>query len=353
MIGEKDYERLVEEFGIELVNLDERPVLKKHRFLRRGVIFGHRGLELIEKAIIEKRPWAVMSGIKPSGSFHLGTFTTASEIVEFQRMGAKAFYCIADIESWEDNGIPYEDAFEYAVDNLADVLAVGLDPSPERTHIWLQSRERVVKDVPYRIARFVTNNMLQAIYGVRPIGLYMSAFVQVGDILLPQIKEEPQPTVVPVGIDQDPHIRLTRDLTKRVSKEFFLPGATYHKLLRGLDGSEKMSKRNPNSYFEFSEPLESIERKLKRAFTGGRNNAAEQRRLGGRPSVCMIYLLMLYHFEGDDEAVRNLYRRCTSGEILCGECKKENVPKVLAYIEKHQAKKEKLVDVARKILENS
>ncbi|MHA1731815.1 MAG: tryptophan--tRNA ligase [Promethearchaeota archaeon] len=353
IVGEDEYERLLNEFGIERVELANFPLLKKNRFFRRNVIFGHRGLELVEHAMIERKPWAVMSGIKPSGSFHLGTFTTASEIVEFQKMGAKAYYCIADIESWEDNGIPYDKAFEYAVDNLADILAVGLDPSPDRCRVWLQSRERVVKDVPFKIARFVTNNMLKAIYGERPIGLYLSAFVQVGDILLPQIKDEPQPTVVPVGIDQDPHIRLTRDLTKRAYKGFFLPGATYHKLLKGLDGSDKMSKRNPKSYFEFSEPEESIRKKLMGAFTGGRNNAKEQKELGGRPEVCMIYLLMLYHFEQDDAKVKEMQRRCRAGEILCGHCKQEQVPKILEYVREHQLKKEKLVDRARAMLEST
>ncbi len=352
VVGEEEYERLLEEFGIEEIELSNYPILRKNRFLRRRVIFGHRGLESIERAMIEKKPWAVMSGIKPSGAFHLGTFTTASEIVEFQKMGGKAFYAIADIESWEDNGIPYKKAFEYAVDNLADILAVGLDPSPDRSYIWLQSREQEVKDVPYRVARFVTNNMLKAIYGDRPIGLYLSAFVQVGDILLPQIRDEPQPTIVPVGIDQDPHIRLTRDLTRRAYKKFFLPGATYHKLLQGLDGTPKMSKRNPNSYFDFSEPEESIRKKLMGSFTGGRRNAKEQKELGGQPEICMIYKLMLYHFEKDDDKVKEIYRRCTSGELLCGFCKKEQVPKILEYVKEHQEKKEKFIEKAREILEN-
>jgi tryptophanyl-tRNA synthetase len=95
-----DYDRLCKEFGIEKIDdllMDE--TLKKNRFFRRGIIFGHRDFGVIMKAIKEKKPWAVMSGIKPSGPFHLGTFTTASEIVEFQKMGGKAYYAIADIES--------------------------------------------------------------------------------------------------------------------------------------------------------------------------------------------------------------------------------------------------------------
>ncbi|TFG06258.1 MAG: hypothetical protein EU539_08135, partial [Promethearchaeota archaeon] len=143
-ILEEDYIRLIKEFGIEEVSEVVRQKFLDNRFLRRKIIFGHRGLENIFKAIEKKQNWAVMSGIKPSGPFHLGTLTTALEIVEFQKMGGKAYYCIADIESWEDNGIPYEKAEGTAVDNLADILALGLDPSPKKAYIWRQSREPII-----------------------------------------------------------------------------------------------------------------------------------------------------------------------------------------------------------------
>jgi tryptophanyl-tRNA synthetase len=347
-ILDEDYNRLIEEFGIETISDVTREQFRKNRFIRRKVIFGHRDLNLIYKAIEKNKPWAVMSGIKPSGPFHLGTMTTALEIIEFQKMGGKAYYCIADIESWEDNGIPYEEAEETAVDNLADILALGLDP--EKSYIWRQSQEPVVKDVCFKVGRLVTQNMIQAIYGEKPFGLYLAALIQVGDIILPQIIDGPQPTVVPVGIDQDPHIRLTRDLTRRYYKKFFLPGATYHKLLPGLDGSEKMSKRNPNSYFTFNEELDSIERKLKGALTGGRRNKKEQQELGGRPQDCMIYKILMYHFEPDDAKLAEEFEACIKGELLCGEHKQMSVERVLKFIKEHREKKERQIEKAKEIL---
>lgn len=358
---EEDYIRLIEEFGIEEVNTIMREKFKDHKFIRRKIIFGHRSLNEIYKAIENKKPWAVMSGIKPSGPFHLGTLTTALEIVEFQKLGAKAYYCIADIESWEDNGIPYEDAEETAVDNLADILALGLDPRPEKAYIWRQSKEPIVKDVCFKVGRLLTQNMVNAIYGEKPFGLYLAALIQVGDIVLPQVMDGPQPTVVPVGIDQDPHIRLTRDLTRRYYKEkkkggnivrdaFFLPGATYHKLLPGLDGSEKMSKRNPNSYFTFNESLDSIKKKVQGAFTGGRRNKKEQEELGGEPQKCMIYKIMMYAFEDDEEQLKKDFMACVKGELLCGYHKRDCIEKILDYIKKHREKKEKNIDKAREIL---
>lgn len=360
-IEDEDIKRLIKEFGIEEVSLIQKERMSNNRFIRRKIIFGHRDLDLIFKAIDKNKPWAVISGIKPSGPFHLGTLTTALEIVEFQRMGGKAYYCIADIESWEDNGIPYDEAEADAVDNLADILALGLDPSPDRAYIWRQSREPIVKDVCFKVGRLLTQNMVNAIYGEKPFGLYLAALIQVGDIVLPQVMDGLQPTVVPVGIDQDPHIRLTRDLTRRYYKEkieenkvvqegFFLPGATYHRLLPGLDGSDKMSKRNPNSYFTFDEDLDSISKKVRGALTGGKNNKEEQQKFGGDPEICMIYKIEMYHFEEDDKKLEDIYKRCKTGELLCGEHKKECVEKVLNFIKDHRKKKEKLIDKAREIL---
>jgi len=345
---EDDYTRLIKEFGIEEITETLRQKMLTNRFIRRKIIFGHRDLNLVFKAIENDQPWAVMSGIKPSGPFHLGTLTTALEIVEFQKMGGKAYYCIADIESWEDNGISYKDAEDDAIDNLADILALGLDP--KKAYIWRQSKEPIVKDVAFKVSRLVTQNMLNAIYGEKTFGLYLSALVQVGDIDLPQILDGIQPTIVPVGIDQDPHIRLTRDLTRRYYKKFFLPGATYHYLLPGIDGSEKMAKRNPNSYFTFNEPLESIERKIKGSLTGGRKNKKEQQELGGEPRKCMIYKMLMYHFEEDDEKLAKDFEMCIKGELLCGEHKQECVEKVLNFIKDHQRKKETLTDKARELL---
>ncbi|MHA1148190.1 MAG: tryptophan--tRNA ligase [Promethearchaeota archaeon] len=358
-IDDEDIQRLIDEFGIERLDEIKRQKLLNHRFIRRKIIFGHRSLEDILKAMDADKPWAVMSGIKPSGPFHLGTLTTALEIVQFQKMGAKAYYCIADIESWEDNGITYEEAEPAAVDNLADILAAGLDPN--NAYIWRQSKEPIVKDVCFKVGRLLTQNMVNAIYGEKPFGLYLAALIQVGDIVLPQVMDGVQPTIVPVGIDQDPHIRLTRDLTRRYYKEikegkklvrnaFFLPGATYHKLLPGLDGSEKMSKRHPNSYFTLNEDLDSISKKVRGALTGGRRNKHEQIELGGEPQKCMIYKILMYTFEEDDENLKKVFERCITGNLLCGECKAKCIEKVITFVKNHQTKKEKLIDRAREIL---
>ena len=70
-IDDEDIERLIDEFGIERLDEIKRLKLLEHRFIRRKIIFGHRSLDDILKAMETNKPWAVMSGIKPSGPFHL------------------------------------------------------------------------------------------------------------------------------------------------------------------------------------------------------------------------------------------------------------------------------------------
>lgn len=347
-----DYERLYKEFGIEPF----KPLLSRmpnpSMYIRRGIIFGHRDFDRILNAMRKHEEFAVLSGIKPTGEFHLGTLMTAKEIIYFQQQGAQTFYCIADVEAYEDNKIPFEKSEKTAVDNVADMLALGLDP--KRAYIYRQSKEIRVKDLAIIFGRAATLATMKAIYGERHIGLYLSALIQAGDILLPQLEDfgGPKPTVIPVGIDQDPHIRFTRDLAQRFQRKykFILPSSTLHKLMKGLDGSPKMSKRQMN-YFTLHDEPETIAERISNAFTGGRATIKEQRELGGVPEICPIYENCLFHFVEDDDKIIKTYHDCKTGRLLCGEHKKQTLNIVLKFVKEHRRKKKKFRGKAREILQ--
>ena len=347
-----DYERLYKEFGIEPFKPLLSRVPNPSMYMRRGIVFGHRGFDRILGAMLKHEKFAVLSGIKPTGEFHLGTLMTAKEIIYFQQQGAQTFYCIADIEAYEDNKIPFEKSEKTAVDNIADLLAIGLDP--KRAYIYRQSKEVRVKDLAIIFGRAPTLATMKAIYGERRIGLYLSALIQAGDILLPQLEDfgGPKPTVIPVGVDQEPHIRFTRDLAQIFGRKynFILPSSTYHKLMRGLDGSPKMSKRQMN-YFTLHDKPETIAKRISNAFTGGRATVKEQRELGGVPEICPLYETCLFHFVEDDDKIIKIYNDCKSGKLLCGEHKKQTIDTVLRFVKEHQRKKKNFIDKAREILQ--
>jgi len=347
-----DYERLYNEFGIEPFQPQLPKVPDPSFYMRRGIIFGHRDFDKILNALQKHEKFAVLSGIKPTGEFHLGTLMTAKEIIYFQQRGAQTFYCIADIEAYEDNKIPFEKSEKIAVDNVADLLALGLDP--KQAYIYRQSKENKVKDLAIIFGRAVTLATMKAIYGERHIGLYLSALIQAGDILLPQLEcfGGPKPTVVPVGVDQEPHIRFTRDIAQTFHKKygFIPPSSTYHKLMKGLDGSPKMSKRQMN-YFTLHDKPETIAERISNAFTGGRPTIKEQCELGGTPEICPVYEICTFHFVEDDNAIITTYQDCKAGKLLCGEHKKQVINIVLRFVNEHKRKKKKFFNKAREILQ--
>ena len=353
----KDYSRLQSEFGIEALAPLVPRFKKPSPHMRRGIDFGQRDLARIIEAVEKNKPYAVMSGIKPTGDFHLGTKMTADDMVYFQSLSKKGtvFYAVADVEAYADNGLSFEQTAKTAVRNVADILALGLDP--DRAVVYFQSEELKVMRLGTVFSRGVTNNMLRAIYGERQIGLYMAALFQAGDILMPQLPElgGPKPVLVPVGADQDPHIRLARDLAARYHEEygFIPPSSIYHRLMLGLGGSDKMSKRSADTLLTLDDATKDASRKIMTAFTGGRDTVEEQRRLGGRPEICPVYDLYRFHFARDDEHVQLVYHECTKGIRLCGECKQEAVGLVKNFLEDHRKRRDSLMNDAKELLAKS
>lgn len=353
----KDYEYLIREFGIQPLGDLLPRISKPHMYMRRGIMFGHVDLERILDAMDAGEKFAVMTGIKPTGTYHIGSFTTCEEVIYFQRMGGYVFFCVADMEAYAVNGIPLKEGAEIAVDNLADFLALGFDP--KRAYVYRQSESLNVLRLGSMFASHVTQRTMEAIYGEHPFGLYVSALIQAGDILQPQLEEfnGPKPTIVPIGADQAPHSRLTRDLAgkQEFRREFgfIAPSFTFHTLIRGLDGSEKMAKREPFSYFTLDEDEDAISHKVKNAFTGGRETAKQQKLLGGRPEICRIYELAKYFFIREDRELKSLYQDCKNGNLLCGPCKQKLLEKILVFRKDHIKRKRQNLSLAQKIMKET
>ena len=349
----EDYEKLMKEFGMEGME-KFRKKYSDLRYIRRGIIFGQRDLAKIDEAIEKKKKFALMTGLMPSGKFHFGHKMVADEIIWFQKKGAQIFSCAADIESYVMRGITLEEARKTAVEEyLANYIALGLDP--KNLTFWFQSGYR---SEYYRLAdmlsKKVTFNELKAIYGELSTGKIISALKQAADILHPQLPElgGPRPVVVPVGADQDPHIRLTRDLAQRFSDEFKFvpPAATYHKFMSGLQGG-KMSSSNPQSYIALTDDPKEARKKIMSAKTGGCATLEEQKKAGGKPEECVIYELYLYHLIDDDKELAEVHSKCKAGKLMCGEDKKHCADLMEKFLVEHQKKRVAALAEARKIAE--
>ena len=215
----QDYTRLRDEFGIQEFTDDLwKDLPHPHRLLRRGVVFGHRGFEMIHEAILHQKPWAILTGLMPSGRMHLGHKMVIDEVIYYQSIGADIFIAVADIEAFATRGLTLEETMDLAVkEYILNYIALGL--KPDRCHIYFQSKNQDVKDLAFLLGRRVNWSQMVATYGFEGttnMAHIFSPLVQTGDILHVQLEKFGgiRPTLVPVGVDQDPHIRLSRDIAQ-------------------------------------------------------------------------------------------------------------------------------------------
>ena len=401
-------ERLFEDFGItpfaeQKAKMPDLPV-----FMRRDIIAGHRGYESISDAIINKKPFHVLTGFMPSGHPHFGHLMVMKEVVWHIQHGGTGFISMADREAHAVRGLSWDQCDTYAREYMECLYALGFEGE-----IYSQRRNNALKDLAFEAATHINFSNLSAIYGFGPeteLAHAVSVSMQVADILYPQLKAGAAPTIVPVGIDQDPHIRLTRDvanafrmffvedrgthisiraknaspqaisavakkfagskkyeghidlpagryvltdveeIVRRTEQElggfgFILPSSTYHSFLTGLQGG-KMSSSVPDSLVWFDEEEKTARKKIMSAVTGGRQTLEEQKKLGGEPEKCSIYQLNRFHMVDDDKELCRMCEACKAGELMCGTCKKETAERVLSFLKEF---KEKRDEVAHKI----
>ncbi len=215
-----NYSKLFDEFGISKFDELLGKIKNPHRYMRRHIIFGHRSYDSVLDAMLSGKPFAAMSGFMPSGHAHLGHKMVMEEIIWHQQQGGDAFLAIADMEAHAVRGKTWKECMEYGVSEyILSAIAFGLKSG---AHIYFQSGSDSVKSLAFELGIKANLSELSAIYGFNGetnIAHMVSALTQSADILNPQSEEfgGPKPVVIPVGADQDPHIRLTRGLAYRVN----------------------------------------------------------------------------------------------------------------------------------------
>ncbi len=352
-----DYRKTMESFGIKeidnniLDNIKEVPKLMK-----RKIIFGHRDFDRIVKSINENKDFAVVSGMMPSGKMHFGHKMVVDILKYYQKYTDKIYIPIADLEAYWARNMDFETTKKLALEEyILNYFALGLNP--ESTTIYLQSKYSKVKDLSLILSKKTNWSEMKAIYGFSGetnMGHAFAPIVQVADILQPQfddnLKSGGIPVIVPVGIDQDPHIRLTRDISGRF-KEYKLtpPSSTYHRFMRGLRGGKMSSSKPETAIFLTDKPGKSLKKKVMSCKTGGRETLEEQRKLGGNPEDCVVYELYLYHLVDDDKELKEIYEKCRCGELTCGSCKRYCYEKICQFLKELDEKRKYFEDTVKKL----
>ena len=399
-----DIEKTFADFGIDPIGpvLAELPTVPY--FMRRNIVVGHRDYLPIARAIRNHMPFHILTGFMPSGHPHLGHLMVMKEVIWHVQQGGNGYVTIADREAHAVRDLSWEKCREYGKEYLACLYALGFEGTT-----YFQSKNERLKDFAFEAGMKVNFSDLSAIYGFSPetdIAHADSVITQVADILYPQIDREPALTLVPVGVDQDPHIRLTRgvahkmrmftieerdgyisvrsknapeaaldalkkafphakkyeghvdvkdaqchDVSAKVREierahggyAFYTPSSTYHVFMPGLTGG-KMSSSISESIISFYETEAVVRKKVMSGITGGRVTLEEQKRLGGEPDKCSLYLLNLFHMVTDDSELAEIRRKCTAGEITCGQCKKETAERVVSFLHDFKEKMDVAMD---------
>jgi len=347
--GEVDYEKLIREFGISPLK-EMPPVFEKEAMFRRKIVFAHRDIQRILESIKAKKPFAMMTGLMPTGKFHIGHMLLAQQMIFYQKLGAKIYIAVADLEAYNARGQSLEESRKIAIDQyITNYIALGL--KPKNCEIYFQSaRSKDAKKsnayycLQNMLAKHATFNEFKAVYGDISPGKMISSLLQAADMLHPQLKEfeGPIPVLVPVGIDQDPHLRLARDISQRIKQYNFIQlSSTYHVFAPGLGGG-KMSSSDPNSFIALTDSAEEVETKIKKyAFSGGQPTLELHRKKGGNPDIDVSFQYLKMFFEPDDKKLNKIYEDYKSGKMLTSELKQILIDKINSFLKKHQQERKK------------
>ena len=359
--GTIDYQKLIKDFGVQPLQHLPKPFLKQYLF-RRGIIYAHQDFKYIAEAVEQKKPFVMMTGLMPSGKFHLGHKMVAEQMVFYQQLGARLYITVADVEAYNTRNPDLKELHRVAIEEyLTNYVALGLDL--KNCDFYFQSSrssQGKKSNAYYRLANFLarhaTFNEFQAVYGEITPGKMASSLLQASDMLHPQLPEfeGPIPVVVPVGIDQAPHLRLARDMAQRIKAWKFLPlSSTYHRFMPGLKG-EKMSSSDPFSYIALTDSPEEAAMKIKKyAFSGGQATLEEHRKKGGNPEVDVAFQMLRYGLEPDDKKLLKIEQEYRSGKLLSGELKEYAIKKLTLFLKEHQKRRKAAEKKVQKFCLNS
>jgi len=345
--GDIDYGRLQREFGLK--PMPKLPKKFDNVLFRRNIIFAQRDFERVVSAVENKKPFVMMTGLMPSGKFHFGHKMVADQMIFYQGLGAKLYVTVADIEAYNTRNPDLEELHRVAIEEyLVNYIALGLEP--KNLDFYFQSKRSrdgrkasAYYSLASMLSRNATFNEFKAVYGEITPAKMASSLLQASDMLHPQLSEfeGPCPVVVPVGVDQDPHVRLARDIATRFKLvDFVQLSSTYHLFQPGLKGG-KMSSSDPTSYIALTDSPEDAAAKIKKyAFSGGQQTIEEHRRKGGNPEVDVAFQMLRYGLEPDDKKLKKIHDDYKSGKMLTSELKQIAIERVQEFLRAHHKARE-------------
>jgi tryptophanyl-tRNA synthetase len=298
----------------------------------------------------------VLSGMRPTGKLHLGNYLGALDSWVRLQESHECFFFVANWHALTTGAENVAEVPANTMEMMADWLGAGLDP--QRCTMFVQSWVPEHAELHLLFSMITPVSWLERVPTykemVEQLGLQSPSYgllgyplLQAADILMYKARW------VPVGIDQVPHVELTREVARRFNlafgEVFPEPQAKLTEIPKvpGTDG-RKMSKSYGNAIY-LSDTAEVVQQKVRPMMT---DPARKRRSDPGNPEVCPVFdLHRIFTPAADREWAA---AGCRSASIGCLDCKGkllEHLTPALAPIrERRQQFAEKpdlIVDILR------
>jgi tryptophanyl-tRNA synthetase len=289
------------------------------------------------EGVDEKMKERVLSGMQPSGKLHLGNLVGALKNWVDMQDKYDCFYFIAD---WHSLTTGYADPSyikESTNDLLLNFLAAGLDP--EKSTIFIQSMVPQHAELHLLLSMITPLGWLERVptYKEKQDNLTDRDLSMYGFLGYPVLMTADiiiyKATRVPVGIDQMPHLEISREIARRFNhlyKTDLFPDPegllTKFPKVPGLDG-RKMSKSYDNAIY-LSDSPEIVDKKIRQMTT---DPARVRRTDVGDPEKSPVY--QLHKIFSSEEELQTVADGCRTASMGCIDCKKILIKNLFAYLE--------------------
>lgn len=278
----------------------------------------------------------VLSGIQPSGKLHIGNLVGALQNWVKLQEEYECYYFIADWHALTSQYADTSQLKENVKDVLINCLAAGLDP--EKATIFAQSRVIEHAELHVLLSMVTPLSWLERVptykekqAEVKDIDLHTYGFLgypllQSADILIYRAD------YVPVGVDQMPHLEITREIGRRFNnfygEVFPEPEGllTQFPKVVGTDG-RKMSKTYDNCIFLSDTPKEA-EQKIRTMMTDPQRIKRTDK---GDPELSPVF--QLHKIFSTKEEQDEVAAGCRTAGIGCLDCKKILIKNLFAVLE--------------------
>ena len=343
--GDIDYEKLIKRFGTEkitpeLISKIDKFTNESHYMLRRGIFFSHREFNRILDDYQNGQKFFLYTGRGPSGHTHIGHLVPWVFCKWLQdKFDVKMYFQITDDEKfYAKQDLTLEKTSEFALENALDFIALGF--KPENTKIIINTKNiKTLYPIAAQVAKKINFSNTKAVFGFENetnIGMIFYTSLQSAPCFI-----EDLPVLIPLGVDQDPHFRITRDIAPKIGKP--KPALIHNIMIPALSGpGGKMSASSENETIYTTDSPEIVKKKInKYAFSGGQPDIEEHRKKGGNPDIDVSYQYLRIFFEQDDNKLKKIYDDYKSGNLLTGELKSILIDKINEFLKSHQEKREK------------